>query len=565
MKRLNKVQCGILCFAMMILISACGEEQEQSVQESNMEVSGAEVSSVEGIDVEYTGETIFAEAESDVPRISVLLPCTSEDLHKTSNMWYDKLIEEVNEYTGFNTTWKWYLRKTYAAQIEQEIQSGQLGTEADVIQIWANRMKNFWKSAEDGMFWDLSPYIDDESYDNLAEMPEAVRMSAYYNGKMYGIPVDAGLIEYPLAYRKDWLENLEMESPTDWESFCNMLYAFTYNDPDRNGKDDTVGLFLDANGLWLDVMELWFGVPNVWGIDENGDLVHKTKTQEYREAYAAFRQLYMQGVINNGKNGIPDFRKMSGNEKEAMAVYAGFQSSQGGAVIASVDDIGRVHDFWVEQKLTTEDILLYDLVPGIDTGEGIRCYPYLYDLGEMLAIPTESVADETELKTVLQFINDTNDGACYNLLTYGWEGISYELNEDGYIRSRFVVPEDLVATGAGESWQDGFSQLALQYAAEENGGSLYGEDRALPHQVMKRKLNDEYQDNCVINYGAQFISDTYALKGEELEALLLDAEVKYIIGELDTAGFEEALQSWWECGGEQITFEINEQYHAAGY
>lgn len=558
MKWLDKVQCGILCFTMTILISACGEEQ--SVQESSVEMSSVEV-----YDAEYTGQTIFADVESNVPQINVLLPCTSKDLHKTSNMWYDKLVEDANEYTGFNITWKWYLRKTYAAQIEQEIQSGQLGTEADVVQIWANRTKNFWKAAEDGMFWDLSPYIDDESYDNLAEMPEAVRMSGYYNGKMYGIPVDAGLIEYPLAYRKDWLENLGLESPTDWESFCNMLYAFTYNDPDGNGKDDTVGLFLDADGLWLDVMELWFGVPNVWGIDENGDLVHKTETQEYRDAYAAFRQLYMQGVINNGENGSTDFRKLSGNEKETMAVYAGFQSSQGGAVIASVDDIGRVHDFWVEQKLTTEDVLLYDMVAGIDTGKGIRCYPYLYDLGAMLAIPTESVLDETELRTVLQFINDINDGACYNLLTYGWEGLSYEMDENGYMKSRYVIPEDLVATGMAESWQDGFSQLPLGYAAKDNGGRIYVDYQALPHQVMKRKLNDEYQDNCVINYGAQFVSDTYELKGEELEALLLEAEVKYIIGELDDVGFEAALKSWWERGGRQIASEINEQYHAAGY
>ena len=48
------------------------------------------------------------------------------------------------------------------------------------------------------------------------------------------------------------------EDPT-WQDFYDMLYAFTYNDPDGNGQNDTCGLYIDSwNDVWNIVM-MWFG------------------------------------------------------------------------------------------------------------------------------------------------------------------------------------------------------------------------------------------------------------------------------------------------------------------
>src|SRR5699024_8047840 len=48
--------------------------------------------------------------------------------------------------------------------------------------------------------------------------------------------------------RKDWLDNLGMEVPTNLDELYEMAYAFTYDDPDGNGVDDTYGL--TASGTW---------------------------------------------------------------------------------------------------------------------------------------------------------------------------------------------------------------------------------------------------------------------------------------------------------------------------
>ena len=45
---------------------------------------------------------------------------------------------------------------------------------------------------------------------------------------------------------------------------------------------------------------------------------------------------------------------------------------------------------------------------------------------------------------------------------------------------------------------------------------------------------------------------------------MADAQKAYILGEIDDAGLEEALNRWLTAGGEQVTKEMNELYHAAG-
>ena len=63
-----------------------------------------------------------------------------------------------------------------------------------------------------------------------------------------------------------------------------------------------------------------------------------------------------------------------------------------------------------------------------------------------------------------------------------------------------------------------------------------------------------------------YTSETYVKDGYgyQLDAILADAQYKYIIGSIDEAGLEEQLKTWWTAGGEQVTKEMNDLYHAAG-
>ncbi|QJD83972.1 extracellular solute-binding protein [Cohnella herbarum] len=69
------------------------------------------------------------------------------------------------------------------------------------------------------------------------------------NGKIMGIPADGGGRDdaHSLYIRTDWLKNVGLEPPKTMDDVINIALAFTKNDPDKNGKNDTYGLSLDMN------------------------------------------------------------------------------------------------------------------------------------------------------------------------------------------------------------------------------------------------------------------------------------------------------------------------------
>lgn len=63
-----------------------------------------------------------------------------------------------------------------------------------------------------------------------------------YKGKNYGVANPMQQVPMALIWRKDWLDNLGLQVPTTIEEFEKVLTAFTYNDPDGDGKNDTAGM-----------------------------------------------------------------------------------------------------------------------------------------------------------------------------------------------------------------------------------------------------------------------------------------------------------------------------------
>ena len=59
------------------------------------------------------------------------------------------------------------------------------------------------------------------------------------DGKYYGVPTSAHT--YALFIRQDWLNKLNLKAPSNWDELKKVAQAFTHDDPDGNGKNDTYG------------------------------------------------------------------------------------------------------------------------------------------------------------------------------------------------------------------------------------------------------------------------------------------------------------------------------------
>jgi len=96
------------------------------------------------------------------------------------------------------------------------------------------------------------------SYDEFLKDGKYPYVSSVVNSEMYkGLKVDGKAYYKPLGLcpqqwgyliRQDWLDNLGLDIPTNIDEFYDVIRAFTYDDPDKNSKDDTYGLYVRAGG-----------------------------------------------------------------------------------------------------------------------------------------------------------------------------------------------------------------------------------------------------------------------------------------------------------------------------
>ncbi|WP_430197474.1 extracellular solute-binding protein [Paenibacillus illinoisensis] len=136
-----------------------------------------------------------------------------------------------------------------------------------------------------------------------------------FDGKMYAIPsiqVHSDGV-HQMWIRKDWLDKLGLEPPQTMEELENVAKAFVEQDPDGNGKNDTIGIAGQQNGgrLYANFLESTnntygldpiFGAykayPGYWLKDDAGNPVYGSILPETKEALAKLRDMYANGLID---------------------------------------------------------------------------------------------------------------------------------------------------------------------------------------------------------------------------------------------------------------------------
>ena len=109
-----------------------------------------------------------------------------------------------------------------------------------------NLTANVVDAAKKGAFWDLAPFLEDTAaYPNLSQYNRGVASGFTVDGKMIGIYRGRELGRNGMSYRQDWADKVGItKAPETIDEFYDMIYKFTYNDPDGNGKRDTFGIEL---------------------------------------------------------------------------------------------------------------------------------------------------------------------------------------------------------------------------------------------------------------------------------------------------------------------------------
>jgi len=124
-----------------------------------------------------------------------------------------------------------------------------------------------------------------------------------FNGHQYGFPEPPPIPKREgLVIRKDWLDKLGLAVPTTPEELLAVAVAFTEQDPDGNGQNDTYGLggFLNQQGLGtrFDFIMGAYGVPGVWNFADPANFGLNVRSEQFPEALAFFKSLVDAKVID---------------------------------------------------------------------------------------------------------------------------------------------------------------------------------------------------------------------------------------------------------------------------
>lgn len=169
------------------------------------------------------------------------------------------------------------------------------GEAPDIIMEFQPEYVEEWSNA--GLLIELSEILDEYAPNYRSLTPESVQEWGIYNGGEYAIVQErfaSAIVNHMVYVRTDWLENLGLSMPTNWEEFENVVRAFAEDDPDGNGVDDTWGWSL--KGHYENAIESMYGVQgNSWYKTADGTFENANLMPEKLEAKKFLEKCYDNG------------------------------------------------------------------------------------------------------------------------------------------------------------------------------------------------------------------------------------------------------------------------------
>ncbi|WP_166851050.1 extracellular solute-binding protein [Isoptericola sp. BMS4] len=454
----------------------------------------------------------------------------------------DAVGAALDELTGVDMDVQWVPNAEYGERTNVVL----AGDDIPDVMVIQGKDQSFVSTAEAGGFWDLTEYLASGDYPNLVPENPEVQEAASVNGKVYGVYRARDVIRTCVIVRKDWLKNLGMEEPATTDDLMEVARAFTEDDPDGNGKDDTYGLIVPqwpggiGSSSPYDSIETWYGAGNVWK-DDGGELVPSFTTPEWRDAVEFEREIVENGYIN------PDYATM-----DPATWNEPFLNGKGGIIIDVQSRASQLAGLFKDEDPKTYDqkVALVDQLEGPNGKYTLPTEGY----SGFLAVTKSGVKTEEQLKQVLEVLDTLNTAEGQNLITNGIEGDTYTVDDEGYL----VVPEDQAEYQ--EQVAGSWAQLGMNVA----GDKTY---KAKPETKYDEELADERLElqakgleTAVFNPAAPIVSETSMTQGAQLGLIMADARVQYLAGQIDDAGLDAAIQRWRESGGDAVIEEVNAKY-----
>ena len=262
MKR-NKILSLLLSVSMLTALTACGSQSSDTPAASTTD---------NGSTTAATESTASSDDGYVLDKVTLVVDGT---FNASVDAYQDKFVEQwdtaVSEALGhpISLNIQQLDHSSYVDGVGRLFASGDY---PDVILLNAGQYAEYAKT---GLLWDMTAAYDNAKFHSHMVLP-AVNENVRIDGRQYGLStgLGGGCITY---VKQAWLDAVGMkaEDITDWDSYYAMLKAFTEQDPDGNGKNDTYGVaaagFIGSEAPYTNYLpQFWQNAYPSFTYDENG-------------------------------------------------------------------------------------------------------------------------------------------------------------------------------------------------------------------------------------------------------------------------------------------------------
>lgn len=476
------------------------------------------------------------------------------------NVWSRFCEETLN----VKVDWQWSTNsEQYAQKVNIAITSNDI---PDVMQVNASQLRMMY---ENGQLMDITDVMNE----NLAPYTEEVLNSdgglamqaATFDERLYAIPkIGSPLMTAKVLWvRTDWLENLGLELPKTVEDMRAIAEAFTTQDPDGNGVDDTYGLaiFKDLYGSGYADLTGFFNAynayPSIW-VDKGDEVVWGGVLPEAKEALAALHDMYEAGLID------PEF-----GVKDANKVNEDVSAGRSGMMFGDFWNMAWINDAKVKDS-NFEWVPVS--IPSLDGSTHAKA--------QLSASTTDFFAISAKCEhpeAIVRMLNlqleksygETAEPEVYNITPDGFGTYQYPAVSIEPPMKNFVAAQKVTAVINGEADVDtlndeenGYYEMAMKSLNGDHTNNNWHQLKMFGPNGALNVINDEYWETGDVVNDAYYAAPTETMT-EKLPTLnkqqLQDYTTIILEGNMDK--FDEFVENWNKLGGEKITEEVNE-WHA---
>ncbi|WP_135552716.1 DUF3502 domain-containing protein [Paenibacillus cymbidii] len=377
--------------------------------------------------------------------------------------------------------------------------------------------------------------------------PKVLQSSMKYKGENYYVPTfnHARLQPHIMAIRKDWLDNVGIAKlPETMEEYHEVLKRFTFNDPDKNGKDDTFG----SHGIQLYLRGAYgFGKSNeAFYADQNGKVYPVAISDGFKQYLKTLQAWNKEGLID--PESITDQRAQQ-RQKWAAGKF-GIIADHPSWFAAST--VGNLTKMLADKNPNGRIEFLQPFAgPGGEKASGNLNYPaaaFGFAFGKDTS--DEKMERIMAIKEALITDNDF-----YMKVFYGDEGTMYTRDQDGIVK---VLPEYLTVDKINELGTNNYfgnRPKNWDYVTKE---TIFKADR-LPYELAL-KIPVKYND---VNFPLSGTNAAFEKYGVAIATVALEFETNAIGGKLDIdKDWEAYKKKFLDAGGQAIMEEYQKQYDA---